>query len=203
MPAEKTFIAVESLIADHVAISFKQGETSSRADGTAAQIRRHITDHLQAPHISSEQDNSPPPAVQALYNRLFSAFSIVQPAGSSDDRLPQLTLLHKTLQALSQEARSSTRKNLRSAHVDLLLERQQLVLKNEYTLGFGRIEIWLVSIAALFLIVLNAIDFFWSLPALGLSVGRSWHLDRQCKKRSARIAEIDAIVDPAGPRSYN
>ncbi|MEZ0170134.1 hypothetical protein [Microvirga sp. TS319] len=202
MPAEKSFIAVENLIADHVAISFKQDETFSKADGTAAQIRRRITDRFQAPRAGSEQDNSPP-AVQALYNRLFSAFSIVQPAGSSDDRLPQLTLLHKTLRALSQETRSSTRKDMRPAHIDLLLERQQLVLKNEYTLGFGRIEIWLVSLAALFLVMLSAIDFLWSLPALGLSVGRSWHLDRQCKKRCARIAEIDAIVEPAGQRSYS
>ncbi|KLK91777.1 hypothetical protein AA309_18035 [Microvirga vignae] len=58
-------------------------------------------------------------------------------------------------------------------HVDLRLERHQLVLKNEVTEGFGRVETWIVSIAALALVLLRAIDFLWTLPILALGIGRS------------------------------
>lgn len=198
MSAETTPIAIESMIADHVALSFKQEEASSEAGGTAAKIRSRITNRFQPFEVSPEQDNAPP-AVQALYGRLFRAFTLAPPAaGSPHDRLPQLKRLHDKLEALHGASKSSADRGAAAPQVNLLLERQGLAMKNEYTVGFGRLEICLVAIAAFIPVLLDSIDFVWALPVLALSIGRSWHLDRQCKKRSARIAEIDAAVASGG-----
>jgi len=196
MSVERTSTAVEDLIAEHVAVSFTENDSPVRAKSTATQIRSRITDHFQPGPISSDQDNSPP-AILALYNRLFSAFSLVQPATISHDRTAQLDLLHKRLEELCREAADSMQGHATSARVDLLLERQELALKNEFTVGFGQVEMGLVSTAALALVLLNAIDLLWAVPILALGIGRSWHLDRQCRKRRARIAEIDAFLVPA------
>lgn len=200
MPVERAHVEVESLIANHVAASFRHKDPAGTVESTAAQIRSRITDRFQHDAIGSEQDNAPP-AVLTLRNRLITAFSPAQTLNAAHDRAEQLARVQISLEELRrQAAASSVRRNAedleKPLHVDLLLERQQLVLKNEFTEGFGRVETWLVSLAVLALVLLRAIDFLWALPILALGIGRSWYLDRQCRKRMARIAEIDAIVEP-------
>lgn len=194
MSVEGTSTIVENLIADHIAASFEQKNPHATTKVTAAQIRNRITDHFQPSGAGSEQDNSPP-AVQALYSRLFRAFSLAPSASSSHDRVQQLDRLHEALQEFRRKAADTPQGSAGSVPFDLLLERQQLLLKNEFTVGFGRVEMWLVSSAVLTLVLLNAIDFLWALPILAFGVFRSLHLDRQCKKRCARITEIDAIIE--------
>ncbi|MCG7391544.1 hypothetical protein MHY87_01300 [Microvirga sp. ACRRW] len=202
MSVERANVAVEHMIADHVAVSFKQKASPAGAESTAAQIRQCITDKFELVAPGNEQDNSPP-AIQLLRDSLIKAFSPAQAPNTSQSRAEQLALLHSSLEGMRRISAVATLKPGKPVHVDLLLERQQLVLKNEFTEGFGRFETWLISIAALALVLLNAIDYLWAIPILALSVGRSWHLDRQCKKRRERIAEIDAVVQPAARTSHS
>jgi len=206
MPVERAHVAIENLIADHVAVSFGQKDRAYTAESTAAQIRRRITDHFQHGTIGSEQDNAPP-GILALRSRLVTAFSPAQRINAAGDRAEQLAFLKISLEELRRQTAAipvlrNDKEPGKPLHVDLLLERQQLVLKNEFTEGFGRVETWLVSLAALALVLLRAIDFLWALPILTLGIGRSWYLDRQCKKRMMRIAEIDAIVEPSRRQAH-
>lgn len=206
MPVERAHVAVESLIAEHVALSFRQNDRGGTIEGMAAQIRSRITDRLQHNAVGSEQDNAPP-ALLTLRNTLVTAFPPAPTLDAAQDRTEKLALLQVSLAELRRQAplRSMAPHDGppgKPLDVDLLLERQQLVLKNEFTEGFGRVETWLVSIAALALVLLRAIDFLWALPILMLGIGRAFSLDRQCRKRMTRIAEIDAIMEPARPPSH-
>jgi hypothetical protein len=202
MSVERANVAVESLIADHVAASFRQEASPAEAENTADQVRRRITDHFQPATLGTEQDNAPPGfrVVQAI---LVKAFPAAEMPSFSHKRGEQLVLLHAALEEFRRAAATSNPKPGKALHPGLFLERQQLALKNELTEGFGRFETWLVSISALTLVLLEAIDYLWVLPILALSVGRSWYLDHQCKKRRARIMEIDAVVQPAAQWPHN
>jgi hypothetical protein len=81
------------------------------------------------------------------------------------------------------------------AKSQLLIERQQLFMRNELTEGFGRIEAWILSIAFLTLVLLNVVSILWALPLLALSIGRAWYLDRECKRRLGKMAEIDSLIE--------
>jgi hypothetical protein len=203
MPVERAHIAVENLIADHVAVSFRPRDRVETGENTAAQIRNRITDRFQHAAVGSEQDNAPP-AIVALRDRLVTVFSPASKLAPSHDRAEQLAFLQAEIQEFRHRRTIGVAaQQAKPLHVELLLERQQLVLKNEFTEGFGRVETWLVSIAALTLVLLRAIDFLWALPILAIGIGRSWYLDRQCKKRIARIAEIDSIVEESAPRHFH
>lgn len=202
MSVERAHVAIESLIADQVAISFKRTNQSGSSESTAAQIRSRITDHFQHDKLGSEQDNAPP-ALLALRKRLVAAFAPPQVVDASQNRAELLDNLQTALAELRHRRTAALpQAPEQPLHVDLLLERQQLLLKNEFTEGFGRVEIGLVSVAVLALVLLRAIDFLWAIPILALGIGRSWHLDRACKKRLARIAEIDAVVEPSASRAH-
>lgn len=201
MLVETNFTAVESLIAEHVATSFKEKKSPATDASTAAQIRNCITDRLKPVSVSSDQDNSPP-AVLVHYNQPSRAFSLTPPVGISQVRASRLDLLHRSLEELRLKAGGATRGHSHPAPIELILERQQLALKNELTEGFGRLETWFVSITAFALVLLNAIDVFWALPVLALSIGRSLHLDWQCKKRSLRMAEIDTLAAVSARRPH-
>lgn len=195
MAVERAHVTVENLIADHVAVSFNQKNQVSKPETTAAQIRNRITDRFQHVKPGAEQDNAPP-AILALRKRLIKAFSPAQIPLVSEDRAEQLVLLRNVLKELrSHQTSAPGQSRTEPVHMDLLLERQQLALKNEITEGFGRVEIWIVSIAVLVLVLLKAIDFLWALSILSLGIGRSWYLDQQCKKRLARIAAIDTLIE--------
>lgn len=203
MSVERANVAVENLIADHIAASFRQETPSASRETTAAQIRSRITDRFQIGALGPEQDNTPP-AIQLLRANLINAFAFLPPqsAKPSQDRTEQLALLQASAQELHRTGVSSGPTRGTPLHVDLLLERQQLVVKNEFTEGFGRFETWLVAVAVLALVLIQAIDYLWAVPILALSIGRSWHLDHQCRKRRTRIAEIDAIIQPAVKKSH-
>ena len=202
MSVERANVAIENLIADHVAASFRQDASPAEAETTVDQVRRRITDHFQPATLGTEQDNAPP-AFRVVQAILTKAFPPGELPSFSDKRAEQLELLQATLEKLRRAAAASNPRHGNAIRADLLLERQQLTLKNEFTEGFGRFETWLVSLSALALVLLDAIDYLWVFPILTLSVGRSWYLDRQCKKRRARIMEIDALVRPAGQRSHS
>ena len=70
-----------------------------------------------------------------------------------------------------------------------------MLVKNQLTEGFGRIECWILSLSFLGLVLLNAVSLLWALPFLGFSIGRAWYLDRTCKRRLKTISEIDALID--------
>jgi hypothetical protein len=185
MAGEKARITVENLIADHVSVSFKARTRSDKGGTTAARTRNLVTDRFRHRDPGSEQDNAPPAVVALPVSR---------------DRAAQLADLRTVLERVRRgKADASPRKDAKPVPIGLLLERQQLALRNELTEGFGRIEIWLVSLATLALVLLRAIDFLWAPPILALGIGRSWHLDRQGRKRLARIAEIDALIGTAAP----
>ncbi len=202
MSAERSNIAVESLIADHVAVSFRKKASSVRSD-TASQIRSRITDHFQFGAPGSEQDNVPP-AAKILHDGLIRAFTFLPPQSPAlpHDRTEEIVRLQASAQELHRAVASAPGARA-PAHVSLLLKRQQFALKNELTEGLGRLEVSLVSITTLALILLDAINYLWALPILALTIGRSWQLDRQCKKRRAKIEEIDAIVQPIAKLSHN
>lgn len=191
MSIDRAPVAVETMIADHVAVSFQRSPVAPKVETTVSQIRSRITDQFEHAKPGSEQDNRPP-ALTELRNRIIEIFGPVREEPASHERAEALEGLQQSLERLRSPNRSQEGRN--PIHMQLLLERQQLVLKNEFTEGFGRMEIWLVSIAALGLVLLNAIDFLWALPILALGIGRSWFLDRKCKKRHARIAEIDTFI---------
>jgi hypothetical protein len=195
MSLGRAHVAIENLIADHVALSFGQKTQRDRTTSTAAQIRSRITDQSQYGAPDTEQDNSPS-AILALRDRIVKVFPLPLPSSGPSDRLEHLARLQMALEALRSENGDLFHRE-KPVQWDLLLERQQLALKAELTEGFGRLEMWLVAIAALTLVMLRAIDFVGALPILAVGIGRSWYLDRQCTKRHARIAEIDARVGPS------
>jgi hypothetical protein len=193
MSIDRAHVAIETMIADHVAVSF-QRNAAPKIETTASQIRSRITDQFEHLKPGSEQDNRPP-ALTELRNSIIEIFGPVHEEPVSHERAEALEGLQQSLERLrGTNTRDASPADGNSIHMQLLLERQQLALKNEFTEGFGRVEIWLVSFAALGLVLLNAIDYVWALPILAVGIGRSWFLDRRCKKRHGRIAEIDALI---------
>lgn len=193
MSIDRAPVAVETMIADHVAASF-QRSAAPKDETTASHIRSRITDQFERTKPGIEQDNRPP-ALTELRNRIIEIFGPAREEPVSHERAETLEDLQRSLEWIrSTQDRAVGSENGSSLYMHLLLERQQLALKNEFTEGFGRVEIWLVSIAALALVLLKAIDLIWALPILALGVGRSWYLDRKCKQRHSRIAEIDSLT---------
>jgi hypothetical protein len=194
MSIDRAHVAVEVMIADHIAASFHRDADAPKIETTASQIRSRITDQFEHPKPGSEQDNRPP-ALMELRNNIIEIFGPVRDEPISHERANALeSLLQSLKQRREVGLKIASQGDSNPLYMQLLLEREQLVLKNEFTEGFGRIEIWLVSISALGLVLLNAIDFMWALPILALGIGRSWFLDRRCKERHARITEIDALI---------
>ena len=188
MSTDRAESGVETAIKRHVAKSYQQGTT-------AAHIRGRITDSFQPDELRIEQDNQPP-ALVALQRRIIAAFLPIEREYDVPDRSADLAALKRTLERQRDaRPRADQKQLLAYAKSQLLIERQQLFLKNEFTEGFGRLEIWALSIAILTLFLLNVVSVFWGLPLFALSIGRAWHLDRQCKRRLAKISEIDALLE--------
>jgi hypothetical protein len=191
MSTDRAGATIETAIARHVASVFDHG----RPGAAVAQIRRRITDDFQPTGPQSEQDNQPP-ALVALHRRIVKAFTPVERAYDTPDRFSDLADLRGSL-----ERQRGSRPLIEQKHLldyakgQLLIERQQLFLKNEFTEGFGRIEAWVLSIAFLTLVLLNLVSILWALPLLALSIGRAWYLDRQCKRRLGKMAEIDILIE--------
>ena len=195
MSTERAEAALESAIAAHVAASFQRNDRGDEPETTAAQIRSRITDRFQAVEIPTEQDNQPP-ALVVFYRRIAAAFAPIARELESAERSSSLADLKNGLANLrSALPAMPQRSKLDHAKTRLLIERQQLLMQNEFTEGFGRIEVWILSIAALTLVLLEAVGILWALPLLALSIARSWQMDRRCKARLGKVAEIDALVE--------
>jgi len=195
MSTERAEAALESAIAAHVAASFQRNDRGDEPETTAAQIRSRITDRFQAVEIPTEQDNHPP-ALVVFYRRIAAAFAPIAREPESAERSSSLADLKNGLATLrSALPAMPQRSKLDHAKTRLLIERQQLLMQNEFTEGFGRIEVWILSIAALTLVLLEAVGILWALPLLALSIARSWQMDRRCKARLRKVAEIDALVE--------
>ena len=195
MSTERAEAALESAIAAHVAASFQRNDRGDEPETTAAQIRSRITDRFQAVDIPTEQDNHPP-ALVVFYRRIAAAFAPIAREPESAERSSSLADLKNGLATLrSALPAMPQRSKLDHAKTRLLIERQQLLMQNEFTEGFGRIEVWILSIAALTLVLLEAVGILWALPLLALSIARSWQMDRRCKARLRKVAEIDALVE--------
>lgn len=204
MPLERAPIEVENLIADHVASSFRRNDRARSTNGAAAQIRSCITDRFPHSKIGFEQDNTPL-TIPAVRNRVVTIASPPQKFTPASDHREKLALLQASLNELRRRrephvSRKHERQLHELLHVGLLLERQKLTLKNEVTKGFGRLETWIIALVALALILLKAVPFLWGLPILAFGIGRAWYLDHRCKKRLARVAEIDAILAPVSDK---
>jgi hypothetical protein len=194
MSTDRAEAAVELAIAEHVASSFQRNERSK--DGAVVvQIRNRITGNFQSSPCGTEQDNHPP-ALVAFYRRIAAAFVPIPREPETPERAARLTDIEAALGNLRSALPSvAQRSRMDHAEAHLLMERQQLLVKNELTEGFGRMEAWILSIAFLGLFLLDAVGILWALPFLGLSIGRAWYLDRQCKRRLKKIADIDALID--------
>ena len=209
MSSDRAEAAIETVIAKHVAASFAPGEARTESEAHAAQIRSRIIDSFEAGHLPAEQDNRPPALVK-LYKSITAAFSHIETNVPIQlDRSSELAGLKDCLKDLRRNQPMAARSHLlEHAKARLLNERQQLFMKNELTEGFGRIEAWALSIIFLVLVLLETVSILCALPLLALSVCRSWHLDRQCKARLKKIAEIDALIDrielgPQGATGWN
>jgi hypothetical protein len=191
MSSDRAGATIETAIARHVASTFEREGQGT----TVAHIRRRITENFEPIALPIGQDNEPP-ALVALHRRIVAAFAPIERAYDTPDRFSDIAEL-KNLLARQRGSRSvNHQKHLfEYAKSQLLIERQQLFMKNEFTEGFGRIEAWILSIAFLTLVLLNVISILWALPLLALSVGRAWHLDRQCKRRVAKMSEIDSLIE--------
>ena len=191
MSTDRAEATIETAIAGHVASVFEQGGQAT----AVAQIRRRITDDFVPVGLQTEQDNQPP-ALVALHRRIVKAFAPLERAYDTPDRVSDLAELRGDL-----ERQRGSRPVIEQKHLldyaknQLLIERQQLFLKNQFTEGFGRIEAWILSIAFLTLVLQNVVSILWALPLLTLSIGRAWYLDRQCKRRLGKIAEIDSLIE--------
>jgi hypothetical protein len=191
MSTDRAGATIEAAIAGHVASVFEHG----RQVTAVAQIRNCITDHFEQSARHTEQDNQPP-ALVALHRKIVAAFAPIERAYDTPDRVSDLAELRGSL-----ERQRSSRPVIEQQHLlgyaksQLLIERQQLFMKNEFTEGFGRIEAWILSSAFLTLVLLNAVSILWALPLLGLSICRAWYLDRQCKRRLGKIAGIDSLIE--------
>lgn len=191
MSTDRAGATVETAIARHVASVFEHDSQETMA----AQIRRRITNDFKATELQTGQDNQPP-ALVALHRRIVAAFAPIDRAYDTPDRVSDLAELRGTLERQRTARQVTDQKHLLDyAKSQLLIERQQLFLKNEFTEGFGRIEAWILSIAFLTLVLLNVVSILWALPLLSLSIGRAWYLDRQCKRRLGKIAEIDSLIE--------
>jgi hypothetical protein len=181
---------IETAIAKHVAGLFERDGRGT----IVTHIRRRITDNFEQTELQTGQDNQPP-ALVALHRRIVAAFTPIDRAYDTPDRSSHITELRVALERQRGSRQVDHQKHLfEYAKSQLLIERQQLFLKNELTEGFGRIEAWILSIAFLTLVLLNVVSILWALPLLMLSVGRAWYLDRQCKRRLGKITEIDSLI---------
>ncbi|MBF9194692.1 hypothetical protein [Microvirga terrestris] len=191
MSTDRAGATIEAAIAMHVATVFEQG----RQVTAVAQIRNRITDNFEPGALQTEQDNQPP-ALVALHRLIIAAFVPIERAYDTPDRVSDLTELRGSLEQRRSSRPMAEKKHLLEyARSQLLIERQQLFLRNQFTEGFGRIEAWVLSIAFLTLVLLNVVSILWGLPLLGLSICRAWYLDRQCKRRLRKIAEIDFLIE--------
>jgi len=194
MSTDRVGAAVEPAIAEHVANSFGRTARNEKAASLTSFVRNRITDRFPPDGVQTEQDNHPP-ALVAFYRRITAAFVPVAREHETAERAPHLTQIKGSLETLRSALPSmAQRDRLDRARGQLLIERQHLLVKNELTEGFGRIEAWILSVAFLALVLLKAVSIVWALPFLGLSIGRAWYLDRQCKRRLKKIAEIDALI---------
>jgi hypothetical protein len=194
MSTDRAEAAVEIAIAKHVANSF-QRNGRNKDDAIVVQARNCITDSFSLSELQTEQDNQPP-ALVAFYRRIAAAFTPIAREHETPERASRLTDIKGSLENLRSALPSMTQKSkLDHARSHLLIERQQLFVKNELTEGFGRMEAWILSIAFLGLVLLDAVSILWALPFLGLSICRAWYLDRRCKHRLKKITDIDALID--------
>ncbi|MFL4992400.1 MAG: hypothetical protein ACJ8CF_08745 [Microvirga sp.] len=197
MSTDRAEAAVEIAIAKHVANSF-QRNGRNKDDAIVVQARNCITDSFSLSELQTEQDNQPP-ALVAFYRRIAAAFTPIAREQETPERASRLTDITGSLENLRSALPSLAQKSkLDHAKAHLLIERQQLLVKNELAEGFGRMEAWILSIAFLGLVLLGALSILWALPFLGLSICRAWYLDKQCKHRLKKIMEIDALVDRIG-----
>ncbi len=191
MSMDRAEAAFKTALETHVGSTHRQANEET----AVVQIRNRITDSFQPTELRDEQDNQPP-ALVALRHRIVAAFSRTERPYDTLDRSSELAALKGALESQRRPQRASEQRHLLEyAKSQLLIERQQLFLKNEFTEGFGRIEAWTLSIAFLALVLLNAINILWGLPLLALSICRAWHLDRQCRRRDRKIEEIDALIE--------
>jgi len=191
MSTERAGTTIETAIARHVTSVFENG----RQQTTISQIRSRITDDFEATDRQTGQDNQLP-ALIALHRRIVAAFAPRTTAYDIPNRVSDLAELRGTLEPQRSSRQANEQRHLLDyAKSQLLIERQQLFLKNEFTEGFGRIEAWVLSIAFLTLVLLNVVSILWALPLLILSIGRAWCLDRQCKRRLRKISEIDSLIE--------
>ncbi|WP_201860000.1 hypothetical protein [Microvirga soli] len=202
MSSDRAEATIETAIARHVASTFeRQGQGA-----TVTRIRRRITETFDPTALQTSQDNQPP-ALVALHRRIVAAFAPKERAYDTPDRFSDIAALKGVLERQRGSRTVDHQKHLfEYAKSQLMIERQQLFMRNEFTEGFGRIEAWILSIAFLTLVLLNVISILWAMPLLALSIGRAWHLDRQCKRRIGKMAEIDALIEridhaPEGQRS--
>jgi hypothetical protein len=193
MSIDRAESGIEIVIAEHVATSFQR--RIDQHGTTATTIRNRITDTFPTGPIGTEQDNQPP-ALVSLYRRIAAAFAPTTIEPHSDERAMQLKDLKGTITTFRSEKAAARKIHLlEHARTCLLMERQQLFLKNEFTEGFGRIEAWILSMTFLVLVLPGSISLVWALPILGLSIARAWYLDRQCKRRLKKISDIDTLID--------
>ena len=191
MSSDRAGATIETTIARHVASTFERGGQGA----TVAQIRRRITDNFGPAAPPTGQDNHPP-ALVALHRRIVAAFAPRERAYDTPDRLCDIAELRGAHVRQRGSQPINHQKHLfEYAKSQLLIERQQLFMRNELTEGFGRIEAWILSIAFLTLVLLNVVSILWALPLLALSIGRAWYLDRECKRRLGKMAEIDSLIE--------
>ena len=192
MSTDRAEATIEAAIAGHVARFFFE---HGRQVTAVAQIRNRIIDHFEPNARETEQDNQPP-ALIALHRRIAAAFAPVERVYDTPDRISDLAELRESLKRQRSPGQETELKHLLGyAKSQLLIERQQLFMKNEFTEGFGRIEAWVLSIVFLTLVLLNVVSILWALPLLGLSICRAWYLDKQCKRRLEKIAAIDSLIE--------
>ncbi|MGO4524282.1 hypothetical protein AB4097_05385 [Microvirga sp. 2MCAF35] len=193
MSTERAEAALEIAIARHVAISFQRSVRSTDVT-IAARSRNHITDSFEHGEVRTDQDNRPP-ALVMFYRKVMTAFTPVAIDTHTPERSLRLGDIRGSLENL-RGALSTVPQPSRMDHAkfQLLIERQQLLVKNQLTEGFGRIESWILSLSFLGLVLLNAVSLLWALPFLGFSIGRAWYLDRACKRRLKKISDIDALI---------
>jgi hypothetical protein len=193
MSTDRAEASVEIAIAKHVANSFPR-DRRDKEGAIVLQMRARITDGFQPVELQTGQDNQPP-VLLAFYRRIAAAFAPVAREHETPERTSRLTDIKGSLENLRSALPSMAQKSkLDHARGHLLIERQHLLVKNELTEGFGRMEAWILSIAFLGLVLLDAASILWALPFLGLSICRAWYLDRRCKHRLEKITEIDALI---------
>jgi hypothetical protein len=194
MSTDRAEAGIEIVIAEHVATSFEGRAGKDKGDATVTLIRNRFTDSFPAAEIHTEQDNRPP-ALVSLYRRIAAAFAPATMEPHPTARASQLADLKGAITTLrSAKAHIGQSQRLERARASLMAERHLLFLKNEFTEGFGRIESWILSITFLVLVLLESVNLLWALPILGLSIARAWQLERQCKRRLKKMAEIDALI---------